>query len=58
MLAAKLLLTALAPAAKYEITDHDGGAPKTMSGKDLMDRGLPVEIKTRSGSTVIFYNKR
>jgi alpha-galactosidase len=53
-----LRLTALAPAAKYEITDHDGGAPKTMSGKDLMERGLPVEIKTRSGSAVIFYNKR
>ena len=50
--------TGLAPPAKYESTDHDGGAPKTMSGKDLMEQGLPVEIKTQPGSTVIFYKRR
>jgi alpha-galactosidase len=52
-----LRLTGLASAAKYEVTDHDGGAPKTMSGKELMERGLPVEIKTQPGSAVIFYQK-
>jgi alpha-galactosidase len=52
-----LRLTGLAPAAKYEVTDLDGGAPKIMSGKDLTEQGLPVEIKTRPGSAVIFYKK-
>jgi hypothetical protein len=53
-----LRLMGLAPSAKYEITDHDGGVPRTLSGKELMDRGLPVEIKTKPGSAVIFYKKR
>jgi alpha-galactosidase len=53
-----LRLTGLVPAAKYEITDHDGGAPKTMSGKELMETGLPVEIRNQPGSAVIFYKKR
>ena len=53
-----LRLSDLAPSAKYEITDHDGGAPRTLSGKELMERGLPVEIKTQPGSAVIFYKKR
>jgi alpha-galactosidase len=53
-----LRLSGLAPSEKYEITDHDGGEPRTMSGKELMERGLPVEIKTQPGSAVIFYKKR
>jgi len=52
-----LRLTGLAPSAKYDITDHDGGAPKTMSGRDLMERGLLVDIKTQPGSAVIFYQR-
>lgn len=47
----------LSPSAKYKITNHDGGAPKVMTGKDLMESGLPVEIKTQPGSTVIFYKR-
>ena len=54
----RLRLFGLAPRAKYEITDHDGGAPRTMSGKELMQSGLPVEIKTQPGSAVIFYKRR
>jgi len=53
-----LRLLGLAPSAKYEITDHDGGVPRTMSGKELMEKGLRVEIKTQPGSAVIFYKRR
>jgi alpha-galactosidase len=53
-----LRLSGLSPSAKYVITDHDGGAPKTMSGKDLMERGLPVDIRTQPGSAVIFYKRQ
>ena len=52
-----LRLTGLAPSAKYEVTDLDGGAPKTMSGRDLMERGLLMDIKSQPGSTVIFYQR-
>ena len=31
---------------EYEVTDLDSGAPKRMSGKDLMEQGLTVDIKT------------
>lgn len=52
-----LRLSGLAPAADYEVTDLDGGAPKKMSGKDLMEQGLTVEIKAKPGAAVIFYKK-
>ncbi|MGA2658696.1 MAG: alpha-galactosidase [Verrucomicrobiota bacterium] len=52
-----LRLSGLAPSTKYEVTDLDGGAPKRMSGKDLMEQGLTVEIKTKPGSAVIFYQR-
>ena len=42
----------------YEISDRDGSAPRTMSGKELMETGLTVEIKTQPGSAVILYKKR
>jgi len=53
-----LRLLGLAPSAKYEITDHDGGGPRNLRGKELMEKGLRVEIKSQPGSAVIFYKKR
>jgi len=50
-------LNGLAPRGKYLLTDLDEGTPKEMSGKDLMERGLTVEIKSQPGSAVIFYKK-
>ncbi|MGO8931422.1 MAG: NPCBM/NEW2 domain-containing protein [Limisphaerales bacterium] len=52
-----LRLFSLSPSATYEITDHDGGTPRTMSGRELMETGLLVEIKGQPGSAVIFYKK-
>jgi len=48
-------LRGLDPAAMYEVTNFDvQGSTKTL-GKDLMDNGLPVELKDRPGSAVIVY---
>jgi alpha-galactosidase len=53
-----LRLNGLVPSTKHEITDLDGGAPKRMNAKDLMEQGLAVEIKTKPGSEVIFYKRQ
>jgi alpha-galactosidase len=53
-----LHLIGLAPSRTYDITDLDGNAPRRMSGKALMEQGLPVEIKTQPGSAVVFYRTR
>jgi len=52
-----LRLRGLAPSAEYEVTDLDAGAPKEMTGRDLMQQGLTVEIKSRPGAAVIIYRK-
>ena len=52
-----LHLTGLAPSTKYEITDLDGGPGRNLTGKELMEQGLTVDIKTQPGSAVIFYKK-
>ena len=53
-----LRLAGLVPATKYEITDLDGGAPRTMTGQELMDPGLAVDIQAKPGSAVVFYRKK
>jgi alpha-galactosidase len=53
-----LHLSGIAPSKSYEITELDGRTPRRMNGKDLMERGLTVEIKTQPGSAVIFYRAR
>jgi alpha-galactosidase len=50
-------LRALVRSAVYGLIDLDGGAPRKMTGKDLMERGLTVEIKAKPGAVVIFYRK-
>jgi alpha-galactosidase len=52
-----LRLRGLTPAAKYEISDLDGGKPQKLTGKQLMEAGLALEIPTRPGAAVIFYRK-
>jgi alpha-galactosidase len=52
-----LRLHGLVPKAQYIITDFDLGMPGKMSGKALMQSGLPVEIKARPGAAVIAYKE-
>ena len=53
-----LRLQGLVPKAQYLITDFDSGIPRIMSGQDLMQPGLPVEITTQPGAALITYSER
>jgi alpha-galactosidase len=48
-------LRSLDPAAMYEVTNFDVNGSTTMSGQDLMEKGLTVEIKDKPGAAVIVY---
>jgi len=52
-----LPLRGLDPTAKYEVTDLDAQKPSTISGRELMQQGLHVEIKTKRGAAIIIYKK-
>jgi len=52
-----LRLRGIDPAAIYEVTDVDAKAPVKISGNDLMQRGLHVEIPQKPGAALIFYRK-
>ena len=52
-----LRLGGLAPAARYEVTDLDANTPRTMSGRELTAKGLPVTIPARPGAGLIYYKK-
>ena len=50
-------LRGLDPAAMYEVTNVDVQGSTKTSGKDLMEKGLPVEINNKPGAAVILYRK-
>jgi alpha-galactosidase len=52
-----LRLRGLDATATYEVTDLDAGTPHTVSGKDLMQHGLHVEIEAKPGASIIVYKK-
>jgi hypothetical protein len=52
-----LHLRGLDPAANYEITDLDAKLPRTISGRDLMQQGLHVEIKEKREAAIVIYKK-
>ncbi len=52
-----LHLRGLDPAAMYEITDLDTAVRKQISGGDLMQQGLRVEITRNPGAAIIVYKK-
>ena len=55
--ARKLVLRGLDPAATYEITNLDTKTPEKISGKDLMQSGLTVEITSKRGAAIVLYKK-
>jgi alpha-galactosidase len=55
--AENLRLRGLDPAATYEVTDLDTKLPRTISGRDLMQEGLHVEIKQKREAAIIIYKK-
>ncbi|HQE29559.1 MAG TPA: alpha-galactosidase, partial [Phycisphaerae bacterium] len=54
---ARFRLRGLDPAAQYELTDVDSDSPLRMSGRTLLDEGLPVTATTRPAAVVITYRR-
>ena len=52
-----LRLRGLDPAATYEVTNLDLKTPTTVSGSDLMQRGLRVELTEKLKAAIIIYQK-
>jgi alpha-galactosidase len=50
-------LHGLDPAATYEVRDLDNTAPTSVSGRDLMQRGLHVNIREKRGAVILIYKK-
>jgi alpha-galactosidase len=52
-----LKLRGLDPEASYTITDIDGRGARKLTGRELMESGLPVTVKELPGAMVIAYKK-
>ena len=48
-------LSGINPNSLYEVTNFDLEGSTSISGKELMEKGLTVEIKDNPGSAVITY---
>jgi alpha-galactosidase len=56
--AAELRLRGLDPATRYEVTNLDVPEPTVATGKELMEKGLRVEMTGRPGAAVVVYRKK
>jgi alpha-galactosidase len=54
---ARFKLKGLDPDARYAVTDLDSGERKTVSGRELIEKGLPVAVTDQPGDTVLIYAK-
>ncbi len=50
-------LSALEPAAQYQLVPKDGGEPQTLSGKELME-GFTLHLDQPRSSLLIFYSRK
>ena len=50
-----LLLGGLDPACRYNVCNFDNDKTVTISGSELLEKGLPVEIPAKPGALVIHY---
>jgi alpha-galactosidase len=55
--AARFKLRGLDPGAEYVLTNLDTAQSQTLTGRDLLGRGLPVAITDQPGSAVIVYKE-
>jgi hypothetical protein len=56
--AARFRLRGLDPGAMYVLTNLDTAQSQTLSGRELLDRGLAVAITDQPGSAVITYQRK
>jgi alpha-galactosidase len=54
--AAEFKLRGLDPEAAYAVTDLDAPEPRTISGRELLEKGLVVDLPQRPSAAVIVYN--
>lgn len=54
---ARFRLSGLDASATYEVRDIDASDAKQMSGRELMEKGLPVAIADRPGAVVATYRR-
>ena len=52
-----LELKGLKASAQYELTDLDARTTRKVSGSELMEKGLAVEIKDKPGSALFVYQR-
>jgi len=43
--------------ARYEITNADESGTQTLTGRELMQKGLKVSLKDKMGAAVISYKR-
>ncbi len=55
---AKLRLRGLDPSAVYTLADCDNPGTTEMTGRELMESGLPVVLKNRPAAAIITYKKK
>jgi hypothetical protein len=53
-----LKLRGLEPAAHYTLTNFDVAGTTEMTGRELMDQGIPVNISDRPGAAIVTYKKK
>ena len=56
--AARFRLRGLDPSASYQVSNLDAPGTQTLTGKELMEKGLPVEIKGQPGAAVYRYARQ
>ena len=54
---AEFELRGLQPDARYEITNSDVPGTQTLSGRELMQKGLKVSLKEKMGAAVLTYKR-
>ena len=54
---ARFKLRGLDPQARYAVTDLETSGVQTLSGRELMDKGVPVAINVQPGAIVLTYAK-
>ncbi|MCX6030509.1 MAG: alpha-galactosidase [Chloroflexi bacterium] len=50
-------LRGLDPAASYDVTNFDANSPAKITGQELLERGLTMEVKDLPGSALIIYKR-
>ena len=55
---ARAKLHGLKPDATYTLTNLDSNASADMTGRALMEKGLPIVIESQPGAAIITYRKR